>query len=53
MIFAYIIVGLIVLYIIIQIAIDNSLTTKLLKENYKVLIEIRELLKKNNNNSNS
>lgn len=32
-------------YLIIQVAIDRSLNTKLLKENLKVLVEIRELLK--------
>jgi hypothetical protein len=40
-----IIVELVAVYIIIQLAIDRSLNTKLLKENLKVLIEIRELLK--------
>ncbi|WP_297426556.1 hypothetical protein [Clostridium sp.] len=33
-------------YIIIQLAIDRSTNTKILKENLKVLAEIRELLKK-------
>lgn len=33
-------------YVIIQLAIDRSINTKILKENLKVLIEIRELLKK-------
>lgn len=37
-------------YVIIQIAIDRSVNTKLLKENHKVLIEIRELLKQQNKN---
>jgi len=32
-------------YIIIQLAIDKSINTKLLKENNKILIEIRDLLK--------
>jgi len=32
-------------YIIIQIAIDKSINTKLLKENTKLLVEIRDLLK--------
>lgn len=33
-------------YVIIQLAIDQSINTKILKENLKVLVEIRELLKK-------
>ncbi|ACD52113.1 hypothetical protein HYH38_07285 [Clostridium botulinum] len=33
-------------YVIIQLAIDRSINTKILKENLKVLVEIRELLKK-------
>lgn len=41
--YAVILLGII--YSIIQTAIDKSLNTKLLKENHKVLIEIRELLK--------
>lgn len=40
-----IVVGLIALYILIQLAIDRSLNTKLLKENHKILVEIRDLLK--------
>jgi len=32
-------------YIIIQMAIDKSINTKLLKENNKLLVEIRNLLK--------
>jgi len=32
-------------YIIIQMAIDKSINTKLLKENTKLLVEIRDLLK--------
>lgn len=32
-------------YIIIQVAIDKSINTKLLKENNKILVEIRDLLK--------
>jgi Ca2+/Na+ antiporter len=42
---------LFILYLIILFAIDSSQNTKLLKENYKVLIEIRELLKNQNKNS--
>ena len=37
-------------YVIIQVAIDRSVNTKLLKENHKVLVEIRELLKQQNKN---
>ncbi|WP_252249236.1 hypothetical protein [Clostridium sp. VAP23] len=43
--FIYIII-IILSYVIIQLAIDRSINTKILKENLKVLIEIRELLKK-------
>lgn len=35
-------------YIIIQTAIDKSINTKLLKENTKILAEIRDLLKEQN-----
>jgi hypothetical protein len=35
-------------YIVIQVAIDRSINTKILKENYKVLVEIRDLLKEQN-----
>ncbi|AQR94876.1 hypothetical protein CLSAP_21900 [Clostridium saccharoperbutylacetonicum] len=35
-------------YIIIQMAIDKSINTKLLKENTKLLVEIRDLLKEQN-----
>ncbi|MBW6411196.1 hypothetical protein [Clostridium weizhouense] len=48
--FLLILLGLLFLYIIIQFAIDRSINTKILKENLKVLIEIRELLKKQNKN---
>ena len=37
-------------YVVIQLAIDRSINTKLLKENYKVLVEIRQLLKDKNEN---
>lgn len=37
-------------YVIIQAAIDRSVNTKLLKENLKVLVEIRDLLKKQDKN---
>lgn len=40
-----IILGLFALYILIQIAIDRSINTTLLKENNKILREIRDLLK--------
>lgn len=42
------IMGLIIIYAVIQAAIDNSINTKLLKENHKVLVEIRDLLKMQN-----
>lgn len=45
---AFIIIGILILYIVIQVAIDHSINTKLMRENYKVLVEIRELLKKQN-----
>lgn len=35
-------------YIIIQTAIDKFINTKLLKENTKILAEIRDLLKNQN-----
>ncbi|MBZ9691903.1 hypothetical protein [Clostridium sp. M14] len=44
--FIYIIIIVLLSYVIIQLAIDRSINTKILKENLKVLIEIRELLKK-------
>lgn len=37
-------------YFIIQVAIDRSINAKLNKESYKVLVEIRELLKEQNKN---
>ncbi|ACD53799.1 hypothetical protein [Clostridium botulinum] len=37
-------------YVIIKLTIDRSINTKILKENLKVLIEIRELLKKQDKN---
>ncbi|WP_265858770.1 hypothetical protein [Clostridium botulinum] len=37
-------------YVIIKLTIDPSINTKILKENLKVLIEIRELLKKQDKN---
>lgn len=40
--------GLFGSYILIQTAIDRSINTKLLKENYKTLVEIRDLLKNQN-----
>lgn len=43
-----IIILLICSYIIIQMAIDKSMNTKLLKENTKILAEIRDLLKEQN-----
>ncbi|MBY6837217.1 MULTISPECIES: hypothetical protein [Clostridium] len=44
--FITIIIIVLLSYVIIQLAIDRSINTKILKENLKVLIEIRELLKK-------
>ncbi|EHI99532.1 hypothetical protein CDLVIII_2941 [Clostridium sp. DL-VIII] len=44
--FILIIIIVLFSYIIIQLAIDRSTNTKILKENLKVLVEIRELLKK-------
>ncbi|UZP02171.1 hypothetical protein JW813_10595 [Clostridium botulinum] len=44
--FITIIIIVLLFYAIIQLAIDRSINTKILKENLKVLIEIRELLKK-------
>lgn len=43
-----ILIGLFVAYILIQTAIDKSINTKFLKENYKTLVEIRDLLKEQN-----
>lgn len=37
-------------YVVIQVAIDRSINTKLLKENYKILVEIRDLLKAQSKN---
>lgn len=45
-----IILLIIVSYIVIQVAIDRSINTKLLKENLNVLVEIRNLLKEQNKN---
>jgi len=39
-----------IFYIVIQVAIDKSLNTQLLKENNKILAEIKELLKNQNKN---
>ena len=39
---------IIVSYIVIQVSIDRSINTKLLKENLNVLVEIRNLLKEQN-----
>ena len=44
-----IILGLGILYVIIQIAIDRSINTAMLKENNKALNEIKELLKEISN----
>jgi len=45
-----IILIILISYIVIQVAIDRSINTKLLKENLKVLVEIRDLIKKQNKN---
>jgi len=45
-----IILTVLISYVVIQVAIDKSLNTKFLKENYKVLVEIKELLKNQNKN---
>lgn len=44
--FITIIIIVLLFYVIIQLAIDRSINTKILKENLKVLVEIRQLLKK-------
>lgn len=44
-----IILGLGILYVIIQLAIDRSINTAMLKENNKQLNEIKELLKEIHN----
>ena len=43
-----IILIILISYIVIQVAIDRSINTKLLKENLNVLVEIRNLLKEQN-----
>lgn len=43
-----ILIGLIGFYIVIQTAIDRSINTEILKENNKILVEIRDLLKDQN-----
>ncbi|WP_199774805.1 MULTISPECIES: hypothetical protein [Clostridium] len=48
--FIFMIITVLLLYVIIQLAIDRSINTKILKENLKVLVEIRELLKKQDKN---
>lgn len=39
------ILGLFILYVVIQMAIDHSLNTTLLRENNRLLIQIRDFLK--------
>lgn len=39
------IIGIFILYVVIQLAIDKSVTNKIMRENNKLLIEIRDLLK--------
>lgn len=46
----YVIVIVLIAYVTVQLAIDRSINTKLLKENHKVLVEIREVLKAQNKN---
>ncbi|WP_252247012.1 hypothetical protein [Clostridium sp. ZBS4] len=48
--FIFMIITVLLLYVIIQLAIDRSINTKILKENLKVLVETRELLKKQDKN---
>ena len=48
--FIPIIIVVLLTYFIIQLAIDRSVNTKILKENLKVLVEIRELLQKQDKN---
>ena len=45
-----IILTVLIYYVVIQVVIDKSLNTKFLKENYKILVEITELLKNQNKN---
>ena len=37
-------------YAVIQVAIDRSINTKILKENHKILVEIRNILKEKSKN---
>lgn len=39
------IISIFILYVVIQVAIDRSITNKIMRENNKLLIEIRDLLK--------
>lgn len=48
--FIPIIIAVLFAYFIIQLAIDRSVNTKILKENLKVLVEIRELLENQDKN---
>lgn len=48
--FIPIIIVVLFAYFIIQLAIDRSINTKILKENLKVLVEIKELLKNEDKN---
>ena len=45
-----IILSILISYVVIQIAIDKSINTTLQKENLKILIEIRDLLKNQSKN---
>lgn len=47
----YMIMIAVFFYFVIQFAIDRSINTKILKENLEVLVEIRDLLKKQDKNS--
>jgi hypothetical protein len=40
-----------ILYIVVQVAIEKSKLTELLKENNKILLEIKDLLKNQNENT--
>lgn len=48
--FIPIIIIILLAYFVIQLAIDRSVNTKILKENLKVLSEIRDLLKNQGKN---
>lgn len=45
-----IVLSVLISYVVIQVAIDKSINTKLQKENLKILIEIKNLLKNQSRN---